>query len=97
MWQARHLSAMVLELHGAVWQAPQWLPSCAWLATPPSVAAFACEFSDPGLNSTGPRSRVRATTTTTSATATAMPVGEKKLGRLVIVASPDLAHRCSVA
>ncbi len=68
---------MVWELHGAVWQAPQRLPSCAWLATPPRGAVLAWAFSEPGLKSTGPSATVRATTTTTSAAPAAIPRGEK--------------------
>ena len=87
VWQARHLSAMVWELHGAVWQALQRSPSCAWLATPPRVAVLAWALSPPGLKSAGPTTTVTATTTTTSAAAAAIPMGEKKPGLVRIFTS----------
>ena len=55
-WQARHVSAMVRELHGAGWQAPQSWPSCGVARDAVEGAACACAFSAPGLKSTGPAS-----------------------------------------
>src|SRR5574340_1010661 len=89
VWQALQRSAIVNVLHGAVWQAPQWLPRAACVATPPSACRPATALSGPGLNRTGPLIQVNRTSPASTTTAAATPSGDRHPSPLCI--SPSSA------